>query len=141
MGEKVLTFRVLEARLLAFVNARINNGEFSERGLAKALGISQPQLHNVLKGARSLRPTLADEFLSWFGISIYDLLAPRSALPGADSSAWQPGYAKPPDPETVAQRLLDLARADRTAESSRLRHLRKDPVSVNSLRTPKREAS
>jgi hypothetical protein len=61
-------------RLIAFVNSRIQNGEFSERSLAKQLGLSQSQLHNVLKGARKLQTSLADSFLAHFGISIKDLL-------------------------------------------------------------------
>jgi transcriptional regulator with XRE-family HTH domain len=65
---------VLQARLLAFVNARIQNGEFSERALARRMGISQSQLHNVLKGARRLQTSLADAFLIHFEISLLDLL-------------------------------------------------------------------
>jgi transcriptional regulator with XRE-family HTH domain len=68
------TFRTLQIRLIAFVNARIHNGEFSERSLARQLGLSQPQLHNVLKGARKLQAALADSLLAHFGISIKDLL-------------------------------------------------------------------
>jgi hypothetical protein len=71
---KTLTFDVLEDRLLTFVNSRIRNGEFTERGLARILGISQPQIHNVLKGARKLRSELADLLLARLGISLLDLL-------------------------------------------------------------------
>ncbi len=65
---------MLQTRLIAFVNSRIQNGEFSERSLARQLGLSQPQLHNVLKGARKLQIPLADSFLAHFGISVKDLL-------------------------------------------------------------------
>jgi predicted XRE-type DNA-binding protein len=71
-----LTFTTLRHRLVDAVNARISNGEFSERGLARILGISQPQIHNVLKGARKLSPEIADVILMRLQISILDLLTP-----------------------------------------------------------------
>ena len=73
-GGKV-TFGVLQARLIRLVNARIQNGDFTERGLARILGISQPQVHNVLKGARRLRPELADRLIANLEITVLDLLA------------------------------------------------------------------
>lgn len=66
----------MQARLIAFVNTRVQNGDFTERGLAKILGISQPQIHNVLKGARKLRPELADRLIRKFEMSVLDLLEP-----------------------------------------------------------------
>jgi hypothetical protein len=59
----------------------VQNGEFSERSLAKILGISQPQLHNVLKGARGFRTPLADTILAKLRLSILDLLAPTEFRP------------------------------------------------------------
>lgn len=53
---------------------RISNGDFSERGLARMLRVSQPQIHNVLKGARKLTPELADRILLCFGMSSLDLM-------------------------------------------------------------------
>ena len=69
-----VTFQVLQSRLIKFVNLRIQNGDFTERGLAKILGVSQPQIHNVLKGARKLRPELADRLIRKFEMSLLDLL-------------------------------------------------------------------
>ncbi|HZQ55599.1 MAG TPA: helix-turn-helix transcriptional regulator [Bryobacteraceae bacterium] len=77
-----ITFGVLQARLIVFVNNRIKNGDFTERGLARILGISQPQLHNVLKGARKLNTELADRLLGKFGIDVRDLIQPPEDLPG-----------------------------------------------------------
>lgn len=71
-----VTFEVLQLRLIAFVNTRIRNGDFTERGLAKIIGISQPQIHNVLKGARKLGPELADRLIRKFEMSVLDLLEP-----------------------------------------------------------------
>jgi transcriptional regulator with XRE-family HTH domain len=78
---------VLQIRLIAFVNARIQNGEFSERSLARQLGLSQPQLHNVLKGARKLHVTLADSLLAHFGISVKDLLTDEEVKEAQASSS------------------------------------------------------
>ena len=73
-GLERVTFAVLQARLIAaFVN-RIRNGDFTERGLARILGISQPQIHNVLKGVRKLQPELADRMMRVAGLTVLDLL-------------------------------------------------------------------
>ena len=69
-----VTFGVLQARLIHLVNERIQNGDFTERGLARLLGVSQPQIHNVLKGARRLRPELADRLIATLELTILDLL-------------------------------------------------------------------
>lgn len=61
-------------RLIWFVNNRISNGDFTERGLARILQISQPQMHNVLKGVRKLTPELADHVLQCFGMTVLDLV-------------------------------------------------------------------
>jgi antitoxin component HigA of HigAB toxin-antitoxin module len=73
-AQERITFRVLETRLIKVVNARIQNGEFTERGLAKFVGISQPQIHNVLKGVRKLHVELADRLLRVFELTVVDLL-------------------------------------------------------------------
>jgi plasmid maintenance system antidote protein VapI len=53
---------------------RIQNGEYTERGLARLLGISQPQMHHVLKGTRRLQPEFADRLMARFGVTVLDLL-------------------------------------------------------------------
>lgn len=75
-----VTFLELKSRLIKIVNARILNGEFSERGLARILGISQPQVHNVLKGARRLRGDLADRLLTMLGLSVTELLCEEELI-------------------------------------------------------------
>ena len=74
--QRKASFTVLQARLIRFVNLRIENGEFTERGLARILGISQPQVHNVLKGARKLKPEVADHIMRKLDMSLLDLLEP-----------------------------------------------------------------
>jgi transcriptional regulator with XRE-family HTH domain len=67
--------------------ARVRNGEITERALAARAGISQPYLHNVLKGARQMPPALADRLLKELGLKLEDLLpdaiGPR-LRPGSD---------------------------------------------------------
>ena len=69
-----ISFVALQSRLIKIVNLRIENGDFTERGLARILGISQSQVHNVLKGARKLKPELADHLMSRLDISVLDLI-------------------------------------------------------------------
>lgn len=70
-----VTFAALHTVLLSLIRTRIHNGHFTERGLARLLGISQPQLHNVMKGKRRLQTELADRILNKFGIGVLDLIA------------------------------------------------------------------
>ena len=74
LRKEQLAFETLLWRLIFAVNLRIKNGEYTERGLARILGISQPQMHNVLKGARTLQVQLADRLMLKLGISILQLL-------------------------------------------------------------------
>lgn len=68
-----MTYRTAQAKLLAYVRDRLHNGEFTERGLARLIGISQPHVHNVLKGARNLSPEILDSILQHFQMSLLDL--------------------------------------------------------------------
>lgn len=71
------TFAWLKARLLVCLEKRIRNGEWTVRALAKRSGISQPHLHNVLKGHRDLSAATADRLLAAAGLTILDLLEPE----------------------------------------------------------------
>ena len=68
-----MTFREAQLKLLAYVVDRIHNGELTERGFARLMGISQPHVHNVLKGARNLSPEIFDLILKYFHMSLLDL--------------------------------------------------------------------
>ena len=69
-----VNFLVFQARLLDTVRFRLRNGEWTERGLARQLGVSQPHVHNVLKGIRTLTPALSDLLLHLLGMSLLDLV-------------------------------------------------------------------
>jgi plasmid maintenance system antidote protein VapI len=72
-----MTFQEGQQRLLAYVRTRIQNGELTERGLARLLGISQPHIHNVLNGSRKLSAASCDSMLRYFQISVLDLADAR----------------------------------------------------------------
>ena len=67
-------FELLQLRLIAHVQNRMQRGELTERGLARRTGISQPHLHNVLKGVRVLSPQIGDVLLRHLHITLLDLL-------------------------------------------------------------------
>jgi plasmid maintenance system antidote protein VapI len=61
-------FHSLLEQLRQRVIERIAQGDVTERGLARKAGVSQPHLHNVLKGIRTMTPEVADrlmEALKW----------------------------------------------------------------------------
>jgi plasmid maintenance system antidote protein VapI len=65
-----VTFTLLLSAIRERANSRIRDGYYSERALARLLGVSQSQCHNVLKGARTLTPELADRLLTLLGLSV-----------------------------------------------------------------------
>jgi transcriptional regulator with XRE-family HTH domain len=69
-----ITFAQLEMRLLRHLRYRIRNGEITERSLARITGISQPHLHNVLKGKRTLSTEKADRILASLDLDLRILL-------------------------------------------------------------------
>lgn len=74
-----MTYQAAQLKLLALVRDRIHNGELTERSLARRIGISQPHVHNVLKGVRNLSPEIFDSMLEHFHMSLLDL-APAEDL-------------------------------------------------------------
>ena len=70
----MIGFDTIRERLLTHVRHRIQNGEATERGLARRAGIYQPHLHNLLKGIRSLNARTSDQLLAKLGLSVPDLL-------------------------------------------------------------------
>ena len=72
-----MTFLELQHRLLDHLRHRIGSGEATERSLARLAGISQPHLHNVLKGKRLLSFDMADEILQNLRLTVFDLIQPE----------------------------------------------------------------
>lgn len=67
-------FRELQSRLIRHLQERVRNGEFTERGLARSVGISQPHLHNVLKGKHLLSIAMSDKILRYLHLDVMDLI-------------------------------------------------------------------
>ena len=74
-----MRFDDFKTMLVASLKARVRNGEFTERGLAKAVGVSQPHIHNILKGVRVLSPEIGDQILQKLNLSLFHLLDPEHA--------------------------------------------------------------
>lgn len=117
-----MDFALLQERLVTLVRNRVRSGEVTERGLATLAGVSQPHVHNVLKGARRLSPDMADHLLRLLHISLFDLLEREeigNALEPPASAAYriirclrkplEPGRALPEEgDETYPFRAVDL---------------------------------
>ena len=69
-----MVFEHLETRLLDLVKDRICQGEITVRALARLSGISQPHLHNVLKGTKTLSRESCDLLLRSVRLSVLDLV-------------------------------------------------------------------
>ena len=52
----------------------VHSGAISERALARKAAISQPHLHNVLKGIRTLSPEAADRLMQAMGVTVPQVL-------------------------------------------------------------------
>ena len=69
-----MLFCDLREALLECVRARVRNGQLTERGLARLTGISQPHMHNLLKGVRTMSPDVGDRILYHLRLSTLDLV-------------------------------------------------------------------
>lgn len=86
-----VSFAVLNARLRQIVKDRIDNGVFTERGFARIVGISQPQMHHILKGQRRLSPEMADLILEKLQLSVVHLLRPAELFSSTTVAILSPG--------------------------------------------------
>jgi len=69
-----MDFTRLQCRLVTHIRERVRSGEVTERGLARMTGVSQPHIHNVLKGSRFLSVGMADQILRELRIDLLDLI-------------------------------------------------------------------
>ena len=72
-------FAELQGRLISALQSRLRNGELTERRLARLTGISQPHIHNVLKGKRILSIHATDIILRRTDLSLLDLVRPEAS--------------------------------------------------------------
>ncbi|MGO9011350.1 MAG: XRE family transcriptional regulator [Bryobacteraceae bacterium] len=75
-------FRQLQSRLISTLRERIRSGELTERGAARLTGLSQPHIHNVLKGKRSLSADAADTILLAVRLDTVDLFQTSELIAG-----------------------------------------------------------
>ena len=71
-----MDFHELERRFLEHLRNRVRSGELTERHLARITGISQPHIHNVLKGKRTLSSSTADVILHILQLDLLDFIQP-----------------------------------------------------------------
>jgi transcriptional regulator with XRE-family HTH domain len=76
-----MDFLELESRFLDHLRHRVRSGELTERRLARITGISQPHIHNVLRGKRSLSLETADVILHVLRLDLVELLDPEERVP------------------------------------------------------------
>ena len=76
-------FAELIERLRTMLVEQVANGELTERGLARQIGMSQCHIHNVLNGTRMLTPGAADRILGVLQLSIADLLRGKKIAAGS----------------------------------------------------------
>jgi hypothetical protein len=72
----ILGFDRLQQRLIERVREQVRNGAVTERSLARRTHLSQPHLHNVLKGKRFLSLAATDTVLRELNLDVLDLLDP-----------------------------------------------------------------
>jgi hypothetical protein len=72
-------FADLRERLIRRLRYEIRAGSLTERALARRAGLSQPHVHNLLKGIRSPTAESADSMLGAISRSVLDLLDPSEA--------------------------------------------------------------
>ena len=72
-----MTFHDLQDKLLDELRQRVRSGAATERSMARDTGISQPHLHNVLKGKRVLSVEKSDQVLRRLQIDLLELIEPE----------------------------------------------------------------
>jgi hypothetical protein len=72
-----MDFLRLQARLINHLSERVRSGELTERGLARLTGVSQPHIHNVLKGRKLLSIPMADQVLRELRLDLLNLIEPE----------------------------------------------------------------
>jgi hypothetical protein len=71
-----MTLGDLQHRFVALLRKRVRNGELTERGLARVVGISQPHMHHVLNGKRAFSIQTTDDMMRQLQVDVLDLIEP-----------------------------------------------------------------
>ena len=138
-----MNYQDAQAKLLARVRDRIHSGELTERGLARQIGISQPHVHNVLKGVRNLSPEILDSILEHFQMSLLDLAEAGAARFGwhqdaaASCALAAAGYIEPvvsSDTGVVATAVRDVIHRIRARQFATPGMIEEKSISASELR-------
>jgi predicted XRE-type DNA-binding protein len=78
----IMTLGDLQMRFVALLRKRIRNGELTERGLARLVGVSQPHVHHVLRGKRSFSIETTDNMMRRLRVDVLDLIEPAEWAEG-----------------------------------------------------------
>ncbi len=70
-----MSFDDLAEELCRTLRRSVHNGEVTERGFARRVGLSQSHLHNLLSGTRVLTLKTADRILRGLRLEVEDLIA------------------------------------------------------------------
>lgn len=74
--QPIMTLGDVQQRFIALLRKRVRNGELTERGLARMVGLSQPHMHNVLHGKRSFSVETTDEIMRRLRMDVLDFIEP-----------------------------------------------------------------
>lgn len=86
-----MRFLEIQARLMSRICHLVHNGQLTERGFARISGISQPHIHKVLKGTRTLSTARFDLLLKSLNCSVLDLFQDEELrIHLAGGTGWQP---------------------------------------------------
>ncbi|MDR3703771.1 MAG: XRE family transcriptional regulator [Candidatus Sulfopaludibacter sp.] len=75
-----MNFAELHRRLVDHLRERVRSGEITERSLGRTISVSQPHIHNVLKGKRTFSTAMADVILRHLELDLVDLIRPDELL-------------------------------------------------------------
>jgi hypothetical protein len=72
----MVRFAEFHKRLVECLRDKVRSGEITERGLARMTGISQPHVHNVLKGKKLFSVDVSDAILRELDLDLLDFVQP-----------------------------------------------------------------
>ena len=96
-------------RLMNRLRDRVRSGEITERGIARETGLSQPHVHNLLKGIRAPSPESADLLMRALQGGLLALIGPED-IPhnfGAARPGRAPARSRSPRPVPWVEGLDD----------------------------------
>lgn len=76
----MINFSEIPRRFVIHLRERVHSGELTERGLALITGVSQPHIHNVLKGTRNFSVEMPGAILYHLNLDLIDLIRPDELL-------------------------------------------------------------